>query len=229
MSKLKNYLPKNAKEVTIHLGWDCGDGSNAGYTANLYIDTDNWPERTHNESIILDDDYNDLDLTQAVEYFATEYLPAEYHDLNQWKIEPEIAACQIPIGYFLDEEPPKESPKIRTQVVKPGTAREIGFGSFNFGDHLCVDVPDGHSTISVKLSDGRQITFAFVPYQEGGVPKCVDIRDLGDPIGTALTGTEHYRQNVIGFSGARNAFVSVDEKRPCTLLSLLFKEGETNE
>jgi hypothetical protein len=108
--------------------------------------------------------------------------------------------------------------------VKPGTAKQIGFARFNNGDHLCVDVPDGHSTISARLSDGRQVTFAFCPYEDGGVPKCVDIRDTGRPLNdTMKTNQDQYQQDVIGFAGARNAFVSVDEKKPCTLISLLFK------
>jgi hypothetical protein len=56
-------------------------------------------------------------------------------------------------------------------------ARAEGFAQFNNGEHLVVNLPDGPRTISVRLSDGRQVTFAFIPYVEGGIPRCIDIKD----------------------------------------------------
>tara|TARA_R100000951_G_C2649356_1_gene183837 strand:+ start:1397 stop:2086 length:690 start_codon:yes stop_codon:yes gene_type:complete len=229
MPKIKNYVNEKTIEIKILIGWDCADPKNAGYTATVYRFSNLGMEGC--ESIILDDEFNVMTLSEVVGYFATEYLPREFHDLNQWSFKNcEMAQVKIACGYWMDIEPPKELPKIKTQIVKPGTAKQIGFARFNNGDHLCVDVPDGHSTISVRLSDGRQITFAFCPYSEGGVPKCVDVRDLGDPVGDKLgTGTDQFRQNLIGFSGWRNAFRTSDNEKPCTLLSILLKEGETDE
>lgn len=53
-----------------------------------------------------------------------------------------------------------------------------GFAQFNGGPHLCVEVPDGTSTITCRTRDGRLITFSFVPYKTDGPPECVDIRNF---------------------------------------------------
>lgn len=50
-----------------------------------------------------------------------------------------------------------------------------GFSRYNRGPHLCVEVPNGQSTITVRTSNGRQVTFAFCPYDENGPPMCIDI------------------------------------------------------
>jgi hypothetical protein len=49
------------------------------------------------------------------------------------------------------------------------------FARFNKCPHLCVEVPDGLSTISVRTSNGHMLTFAFCPYEDGNPPRCVDI------------------------------------------------------
>jgi hypothetical protein len=38
-----------------------------------------------------------------------------------------------------------------------------GSTAFNSGTHLGVDVPDDSFTVSCRSSDGRRITFAFLP------------------------------------------------------------------
>jgi hypothetical protein len=52
-------------------------------------------------------------------------------------------------------------------------ARAAGFAYFNGDDHLCVDVPDESFTVSCRTSEGRRITFAFLPYKENGPPQAV--------------------------------------------------------
>lgn len=55
-------------------------------------------------------------------------------------------------------------------------AEEQGFKTFNKrAIHLCVDIPDGWSTVTCRLSNGKRVTFAFVPYEHEGVPQCVDV------------------------------------------------------
>lgn len=51
-----------------------------------------------------------------------------------------------------------------------------GYAPFNPNPHLAVDIPDGRFTITARTSEGKRITFAFLPYQEGGPPQCVDIQ-----------------------------------------------------
>lgn len=58
---------------------------------------------------------------------------------------------------------------------------EGGYEKFNNGTHICLDIPDGSSTISCKLSDGTVATFAFCPYDSAmsgkpQVPACVDVQ-----------------------------------------------------
>lgn len=49
------------------------------------------------------------------------------------------------------------------------------FATFNRQPHLCIDLPDGDTTISVRTSDGRRVTFAFMAYTRGAAPECCDI------------------------------------------------------
>lgn len=54
-------------------------------------------------------------------------------------------------------------------------AEAAGYAQFNNVPTMCVDVPDGGFTISAKTSEGKRITFSFMPYKNGGPPGCVDI------------------------------------------------------
>jgi hypothetical protein len=87
------------------------------------------------------------------------------------------------------------------------TALAAGFASFSNVPHLCVQLPDGHHTISVRTSDGKRITFAFVAMAAaGGAADWVDIvyHDSGSarrsPDGAALPTFD-----VIIDAGARHA------------------------
>lgn len=53
-------------------------------------------------------------------------------------------------------------------------AIEKGFAGFNRGKHHCIELDEGHHTISVK-SGGNLLTFAFVPNPSGPGHQCVDI------------------------------------------------------
>ena len=54
-----------------------------------------------------------------------------------------------------------------------------GWAEFNKGPHLLVQVPDTISTISVRTSEGKKVTFSLIPYKDGGAPQCVDIQHHG--------------------------------------------------
>ena len=117
---------------------------------------------------------------------------------------------------------------MKTQLLPHNQVEAAGFAKFNDGQHLCVEVPDGRSTISVKLSDGRQITFAFCPYEKDGRPQCIDIHDNGGkPLPNFVNkGQTLYQQQFIAFSGAGpDAFrTKADDARPTTLIALLLHE-----
>jgi len=59
-----------------------------------------------------------------------------------------------------------------------------GFAKFNNGPHLCVEVPDDNFTITCVNSEGKKVTFAFMPNanQYSHVPghQCVDICHVHD-------------------------------------------------
>ena len=57
----------------------------------------------------------------------------------------------------------------------PKQAVAEGYAEFNGVPHLAVDVPDGGFTITAKTSEGKRVTFSFMPYRDGGPPQCVDI------------------------------------------------------
>ena len=55
-------------------------------------------------------------------------------------------------------------------------AEKAGYAEFNVCPHLAVDIPNEGFTITAKTSEGRRITFSFLPYKNGGPPRCVDIQ-----------------------------------------------------
>lgn len=128
-----------------------------------------------------------------------------------------------------------------------GVSREqaegAGYAVFNRGQHVCIDVPNGHSTITCRTSTGELLTFAFIPYAENGAPACVDVhhktakrtfesRDFDDPasINSAVernpAADEVPAMNVICFSGGNDAYRSVGfpghrAALPTTLVGIL--------
>ena len=224
--KIKLDLPDDAKEIHLMISWDGTSKNQQGYVCHISKYCSGFV--THFDEIVLSDWYNDKKMEDVVHMFAVEYLPDRYRDCNHWDFKAGIARVEIPVGYFLDQPEEKYKSKIRSQVFSPAGTESGGYALWNDCDHLCVDVPDGVSTISCKLSDGRQITFGFTPYELNGIPKCVDIRDLGDPLNDKMkTGSDQYRQNLIGFSGGGTAFRTSKLEKLTTLVTLLFKTGES--
>jgi len=52
-------------------------------------------------------------------------------------------------------------------VMTEADAKALGFAGFNNVPHTVIDLPDGPLTISAKTSDGRRVTFCFMPYNDG--------------------------------------------------------------
>lgn len=64
----------------------------------------------------------------------------------------------------------------KPRICTAEEAKAYGYAEFNGVPHLAVDVPDGDGfTITAKTSEGKRITFSFMPYRDGGPPQCVDI------------------------------------------------------
>jgi hypothetical protein len=63
--------------------------------------------------------------------------------------------------------------------------------------NMKIDVPDGEFTIEATTSTGRRVTFAFMPYRNGGPPQCVDIIDHNNPNTVHWNGEEHPTNDVL--------------------------------
>ena len=96
---------------------------------------------------------------------------------------------------------------MKTNIVSETEAAAAGFATFNRCQHLCVDIPDGMSTITCRTSQGRLVTFCFVPYENDGPPQCVDIHEKTGPK-IDLDDSECHVQRIIAFGKGRNVFRS---------------------
>jgi hypothetical protein len=104
-------------------------------------------------------------------------------------------------------------------------AMKQGFAMFNGGKHLCVDVPDDSFTVSCRTSEGRRITFAFLPYRKDGPPQAVDIQYHDSPVLIEHSDTVLPAQSFIGFGPNRgDVRYSRHATRPCTLLSVIMSD-----
>jgi len=108
-------------------------------------------------------------------------------------------------------------------------ARTHGFAEFNGGAHLCVDVPNDSFTVSCRTSEGRRITFAFLPYRKGGAPQAVDIQYHDSPVLVEHSDTVLPAQSFIGFGPKRSDVrYSRHAAKPCTLLCVILSDACPN-
>jgi hypothetical protein len=104
-------------------------------------------------------------------------------------------------------------------------ARAAGFAEFNGCDHLCVDVPDETFTVSCRTSEGRRITFSFLPYRKGGAPQAVDIQYHDSPVLIEHSDTVLPAQSFIRFGPKRgDVRYSRHSTKPCTLLCVIMSD-----
>ena len=91
-----------------------------------------------------------------------------------------------------------------SEYITSEKAEAKGYAKFNNVPHHLVDVPDGNSTITCRMSDGTKVTFAFLAYTTGGVPKCVDICEHHEEM-MDFPGGRHPEQKVVVFNGGRGS------------------------
>jgi len=117
----------------------------------------------------------------------------------------------------------------RAVLLPANAVVAAGFAKFNGGEHLCVELPDDHFTISLRTPRGKLVTFAYIPLETlvpeaPGALDCIDIQHH-----TAVTfemNGEHRcpHQDLILFTPGGNAYSSrqavVDGKKPPTLTTL---------
>jgi hypothetical protein len=139
----------------------------------------------------------------------------EYHE--------EPAECPVCLhtvedGPLLDRFPEHANPRT------PCDAANTGFAVYNNCSHFCLDVPDGYFTISTKLSDGRRVTFAFVPYEEKAPAQCLDIVYHDAQVQVPNGYRQIPAQNVITFAVGKR--VTAPPNTTCTTL-LLYDRVDT--
>jgi hypothetical protein len=98
---------------------------------------------------------------------------------TRYHVEPaECPACMwVNNGetFMIDHGPKADLIITESASVAKAVAIDSGFAGYNQCPHFLIDIPDGFATISARLSDGRRVTFAFVPYAENAPAQCVDI------------------------------------------------------
>ena len=115
-------------------------------------------------------------------------------------------------------------------IMTRDDAVAIGFAGFNDVPHKPIDIPDGEFTITAKTSDGRRVTFCFLPDREHSPAGFVDIQyhDAGTSIPNA-NGGHSPTFNAFGIRrGGRHILDSrpLDEAdRPSILVLMLDKTG----
>ena len=105
-----------------------------------------------------------------------------------------------------------------------------GYARRDDNPHLCVDVPDGNSTITVRTSEGKQITFDFLKYSAAGPPQCVDIvhHHDGDHTMNGDLRCPHQDVRVFGLGvNLLNHSTGLKTERPATVTCVIF-DGPPN-
>lgn len=116
-------------------------------------------------------------------------------------------------------------PAIKTLVLSPEGATQAGYASFNDCPHLAVEVPDGYFTITARTTNGKRITFAFLPHGENEPADCVDISYHDAPLPPMMNNKEACPvMHAIGFTVGYNTFDTRKPKAPTTLITVLLAD-----
>lgn len=100
-------------------------------------------------------------------------------------------------------------------------AEEIGHAVFNSCDHICIDLPDATTTLSVRSPDGNKVTFAFVQRCDGKGHQCVDIQHHTPEAFTTQGDRNLPIQSALFLGpGPTNALCKIDDDSPTTLVVL---------
>lgn len=111
-------------------------------------------------------------------------------------------------------------------VMTRADAQSIGFAGYNDVPHKPIDIPDGNFTITAKTSDGRRVTFCFMPKYDGGPARFIDIQfiDRGSTIANANRGRSPTFNSFAITKGGRHVVDSrplSEDTKPSILVLLL--------
>ena len=99
---------------------------------------------------------------------------------------------------------------------------DLAAGQFNNCQHTFLELEFGTwQTISVKLPNGKHVTFAFCPSSDPGEVECVDIHTTAGK--TYLNGNKatSWQQSLVGFTTGHDTFATRDLKENTGLATLL--------
>jgi hypothetical protein len=124
-------------------------------------------------------------------------------------------------------ETPKAIPELVSTYIPGDSAEAAGFAQFNGGPHLCVEVPNNHFTVSAKTTEGKRITFAFVPYKEDGAAQCVDVKYHDSPAPRIPNGDMRLSvMHSVGFTVGHDTYDTRRMKEPTTLITVLLSDED---
>lgn len=108
-------------------------------------------------------------------------------------------------------------------------AKQQGYATFNRGPHICIDVPDGQQTISVRTSNGKLVTFDFIPYKEGGPANCIDIVQHDTGTVTSNGGRNDIPVQRVLCLGAGPTWFRSEAGKPVTVVAILLDPFEEKD
>jgi hypothetical protein len=94
----------------------------------------------------------------------------------------------------------------KTKTLSMEEAKAEGFADFNDNPHLCVELPDGQTTISVRTSEGKRLTIAFLPYIHGKAAQCADVCFHDSGMTAHHNGTDMPVQDMVLFGRGKEVF-----------------------
>jgi hypothetical protein len=118
-------------------------------------------------------------------------------------------------------------------IISDADAKAIGFAGFNDVPHKPIDIPDGGFTITARTSEGRRVTFSFLPERQGGPARFVDIQyhDRDSVITKADCGQSPTFDSFAITRGGRHIVDSrplKEDGKPVILVVLLDRAGDTD-
>jgi len=109
-------------------------------------------------------------------------------------------------------------------------ATAAGYASFNQGNHVAIDVPDGQTTYSFRTTDGKRLTVCFLPTKaQNEAPGCVDVAYHGTEAAPTKDDRNHQAFEVLLF-GKRDSgslgdqFDSRRHPHPTNIVAILMEE-----
>jgi len=108
-------------------------------------------------------------------------------------------------------------PRTKEQAVADG------YAGYNNGPHFTLDIPEGHSTLSLALPNGQRMTIAFIPYSHTGSEKPVTmdlaLHNTGHHVANGDSQVPTMKMRALG-CGPTNFVSNHNDENPTTIVSV---------